>query len=78
MADIMRIDRVVNEGEAINGLQRLGFEVQPAQGRAGLYLVSHPHGGGSRVFTVEQLCSFAEGALVIETFLKAPAGAQQA
>lgn len=73
----MRIDRVLNEGEAINALQRLGFEVWPAQGRAGLYQVSHPAGGGARVFTVEQLCSFAEGALVIETMLKSPAAAQQ-
>ncbi len=70
----MRIDRVLNEGEAINALQRLGFNVQQAQGRAGLYQVSHPQGGGSRVFTVEQLCSFAEGATVLETMLKSPAG----
>ena len=73
----MRIDRVLNEGEALNALQRLGFEVRQAQGRAGLYQVSHPQGGGARVFTVEQLCSFAEGATVIETLLKAPTGAQQ-
>ncbi len=71
----MRIDRVLNEGEAINALQRLGFQVRQAQGRAGLYQVEHPSGGGSRVFTVEQLCSFAEGGLVIETLLKSPAGA---
>lgn len=72
----MRIDRVLNEGEALNALQRLGFDVRQAQGRAGLYQVSHPQGGGLRVFTVEQLCSFAEGATVIETLLKTPAGAQ--
>jgi hypothetical protein len=72
MANHMRIDRVLNEGEAINALQRLGFTVQQAQGRAGLYQVSHPQGGGSRVFTVEQLCSFAEGATVLETMLKTP------
>ena len=71
----MRIDRVLNEGEAINALQRLGFQVRQAQGRAGLYQVTHPTGGGQRVFTVEQLCSFAEGGLVIETLLKSPAGA---
>jgi hypothetical protein len=71
----MRIDRVLNEGEAINALQRLGFEVRQAQGRAGLYQVSHPQSGGARVFTVEQLCSFAEGATVIETLLKSPSGA---
>ena len=69
----MRIDRVLNEGEALNALQRLGFEVRQAQGRAGLYQMSHPSGGGARVFTVEQLCSFAEGATVIESLLKAPA-----
>jgi hypothetical protein len=72
MANHMRIDRILNEGEAINALQRLGFTVQQAQGRAGLYQVSHPQGGGSRVFTVEQLCSFAEGATVLETMVKAP------
>jgi hypothetical protein len=74
----MRIDRVLNEGEAINALRRLGFNVQQAQGRAGLYQVEHPQGGGSRVFTVEQLCSFAEGATVIETMLKSPSGVPQA
>ena len=68
----MRIDRILNEGEAINALQRLGFTVQQAQGRAGLYQVSHPQGGGSRVFTVEQLFIFAEGATVLETMVKAP------
>lgn len=72
----MRIDRVLNEGESLNALQRLGFEVRQAQGRAGLYQVTHPTGGGQRVFTVEQLCSFAEGALVMETILKEPAAAQ--
>lgn len=70
----MRIDRVLNEGEAVNALQRLGFDVRQAQGRAGLFQVSHPQGGGARVFTVEQLCSFAEGATVLETMLKSPAG----
>jgi hypothetical protein len=73
----MRIDRVLNEGESINALQRLGFDVRQAQGRAGLYMVSHPQGGGSRVFTVEQLCSFAEGALVAEAMVKSPAATQQ-
>jgi hypothetical protein len=73
----MRIDRVLNEGESLNALQRLGFDVRQAQGRAGLYQVTHPTGGGQRVFTVEQLCSFAEGALVMETILKEPAGAQE-
>ncbi len=68
----MWIDRVLHEGEAINALQRLGFEVRQAQGRAGLYQASHPQGGGARVFTVEQLCSFAEGATVLETMLKTP------
>ena len=72
----MRIDRVLNEGESLNALQRLGFDVRQAQGRAGLYQVTHPTGGGQRVFTVEQMCSFAEGALVLETILKEPAGAQ--
>jgi hypothetical protein len=73
----MRIDRVLNEGESLNALQRLGFDVRQAQGRAGLYQVTHPTGGGQRVFTVEQLCSFAEGALDMETILKEPAGAQE-
>ncbi len=73
----MRIDRVLNEGESLNALPRLGFDVRQAQGRAGLYQVTHPTGGGQRVFTVEQLCSFAEGALVMETILKEPAGAQE-
>ncbi len=73
----MRIDRVLNEGESLNALQRLGFDVRQAQGRAGLYQVTHPTSGGQRVFTVEQLCSFAEGALVMETILKEPAGAQE-
>ena len=73
----MRLDRVLNEGESLNALQRLGFEVRQAQGRAGLYQVTHPTGGGQRVFTVEQMCSFAEGALVMETILKEPAGAQE-
>ena len=73
----MRIDRIYAEGEAINELRRLGFEVNDAPYREGLYEVSHPLLGGARTFTVEQLTTFAEGAAVIESLLKqtAPQGA---
>lgn len=71
----MRIDRVLAEGEAVNALRRMGFAVQEAAGRPGLYEVSHQQIGGMRVFTIEQLCAFAEGATVIETHLRGMAQA---
>lgn len=74
----MRLDRILSEGEAINALRRMGFDVRESMGRAGLYEVSHATVGGARTFTVEQLTSFAEGASVIESYLKAGAGAAPA
>jgi hypothetical protein len=71
----MRLDRVLSEGEAINALQRMGFQLRESQNRRGLYEVTHPDVGGARTFTVEQLCSFAEGATVIESHLKGTAAA---
>ena len=66
----MRLDRVYSEGEALVALRRLGFEVNEAPLRPGLYEVSHPRVGGSRTFTVEQLCTFAEGAALIDALAK--------
>ncbi len=66
----MRLDRVYTEGEALVALRRLGFEVNEAPLRPGLYEVAHPAIGGARTFTVEQLCTFAEGAAIIEAQLK--------
>ncbi|MBF6590605.1 MAG: hypothetical protein IVW57_08750 [Ktedonobacterales bacterium] len=66
----MRLDRVLSEGEAVTALRRLGFVLQEAEYRPGLFEVSHPLIGGTRVFTLEQLTSFAEGATVIEAYLK--------
>jgi hypothetical protein len=66
----VRLDRVYTEGEALVALRRLGFEVNEAPLRPGLYEVSHPHIGGTRTFTVEQLCTFAEGGSVVESMLK--------
>jgi hypothetical protein len=74
----MRLDRVLSEGEAINALQRMGFQVRESQNRRGLYEVSNPDVGGARTFTVEQLCSFAEGASVIESHLKGAAATARA
>jgi hypothetical protein len=73
----VRLDRVYSEGEALVALKRLGFEVKEAPLRPGLYDVSHPRVGGSRAFTVEQLCTFAEGASLIDALLQqgAPASA---
>ena len=62
----MRLDRVLSEGEAQVALRRLGFDVHDAPGRPGLYEVSHPIIGGARTCTVEQLCFFAEGAVIAE------------
>jgi hypothetical protein len=66
----MRIDRIYAEGEAINLLRQLGFEVKDAPYRDGLYEVSHPNLGGTRTFTVAQLTTFAEGAANVETLLR--------
>lgn len=66
----MRLDRVYTEGEALVALRRLGFDVNEAPLRPGLYEVSHPRIGGARTFTVEQLCNFAEGAEMIDALLK--------
>jgi hypothetical protein len=71
----MRLDRVLSEGEARVALQRLGFEVRDAPGRPGLLEVSHPKIGGARTMTVEQLCFFAEGAVLAEQVIRGiPAG----
>lgn len=66
----MRLDRIYAEGEALNALKLLGFEIKEVPYREGLYEVSHPQLGGTRTFTVAQLTSFAEGAACIETALK--------
>jgi len=74
----MRLDRVLSEGEAVNALRRLGFGLREVENRPGLVEVSHPHIGGTRVFTIEQLTNFAEGAAMIEALLKSAAGAPSA
>lgn len=66
----MRIDRVYAEGEALNALKSLGFEIKEVPYREGQYEVSHPNLGGSRTFTVAQLTAYAEGAACIETLLR--------
>lgn len=73
----MRIDRVLAEGEAINALRKMGFVVHESDGRPGLYEVSHAQIGGMRIFTVEQMCSFAEGAAVIGSNMRAVAATAQ-
>jgi hypothetical protein len=71
----MRLDRVLSEGEAQVALQRLGFEVRDAPGRPGLIEVAHPKIGGARTMTVEQLCYFAEGAVLADQVIRGiPAG----
>ncbi|MBA3824632.1 MAG: hypothetical protein H0X24_12155 [Ktedonobacterales bacterium] len=67
----MRLDRILTEGEAVNALQKLGFTVREAPNRIGQYVVAHAQIGGERTFTIEQLCSFTEGAVVISTHLTA-------
>ena len=62
----MRLDRVLSEGEAQVALGRMGFDVHEAEGRPGLYEIQHPHLGGARTVTVDQLTYFAEGAVVAE------------
>jgi hypothetical protein len=65
----MRLDRVFAEGEAVTALQKLGFRCQEAPNRIGQYVVAHAQIGGERTFTVEQLCTFAEGATIIASHL---------
>lgn len=72
----MRLDRVYSEGEALVALRKLGFEVNEAPLRPGLYEASHRDVGGARTFTVDQLCAFAEGASVIESMLKSEVAAR--
>jgi hypothetical protein len=62
----MRLDRVLSEGEAQVALGRMGFDVHAAEGRPGLYELQHPHLGGAKTVTVDQLCCFAEGAVLAE------------
>ncbi len=71
----MRLDRIFSEGEAVNALRRLGFVVREVENRPGLVELSHPKIGGTRVFTIEQLTSFAEGAATVEAHLTTPSGA---
>ncbi len=66
----MRLDRIYTEGEAITALRNLGYRVQDAPYRPGLYEVDHPDLGGTRTFTEEQLCRFAEGVSSTETLLR--------
>jgi len=66
----MRLDRVFSEGEAQVALRRLKFDVHPAPGRPGLYEVSHPNVGGARTMTVDQMCFFAEGAVIAEQVVR--------
>jgi hypothetical protein len=66
----MRLDRVLSEGEAQVALRRLGFDVHDAPGRPGLYELSHPTVGGARTLTVDQMCFFAEGAIIAEQVLR--------
>ena len=66
----MRLDRIYSEGEALNALRRLKFTVRDANNNPDLYEVEHSQLGGTRTFTVEQLCSFAEGATCLETLLR--------
>jgi hypothetical protein len=74
---IVRLDRVYSEGEALVALRRLGFVVNEAPLRPGLYEASHPLVGGSRTFTVEQLCTFAEGASLIDALSRQSAAVTQ-
>ena len=62
----MRLDRVLSEGEAQVALGRMGFAVQEAEGRPGLYELQHAQLGGAKTVTVDQLCFFAEGAVLAE------------
>jgi hypothetical protein len=66
----MRLDRIYAEGEALNALKALGFEIKEVPYRDGLYEVAHDRLGGTRTFTVAQLTAFAEGAACAETLLR--------
>lgn len=66
----MRLDRIYSEGEAINALRNLGYRIENVPYRPGLYNVDHPELGGTRTFTEEQLCRFAEGVSCTETLLR--------
>jgi hypothetical protein len=63
----MRLDRIYAEGEALNALKSLGFQIKEVPYRDGLYEVAHANLGGTRTFTVAQLTAFAEGAACAET-----------
>ncbi|HST89956.1 MAG TPA: hypothetical protein VLJ14_16405 [Ktedonobacterales bacterium] len=62
----MRLDRVLSEGEAQVALRKMGFDVHEAEGRPGLYELAHPHLGGTRTVTVDQLVFLAEGAALAD------------
>ena len=66
----MRLDRIYAEGEALNALKTLGFEVKEVPYREGQYEVAHASLGGTRTFTVAQLTAFAEGVACAETLLR--------
>lgn len=66
----MRIDRVYNEGEAVNALKEMKFVVEEQPRRPGQFLVSHTEIGGERTMSVEQMCCFAEGASAMMSYLK--------
>jgi len=72
----MRLDRVLSEGEAEVALRRLGFDVHDAPGRPGLLEIAHPNIGGARTVTVEQLCFFAEGAVLADQVVRGVAAGE--
>jgi hypothetical protein len=74
----MRLDRILSEGEAKVALRQLGFDIREAEGRPGLYDVSHPNLGGTRTMTVEQLAVFAEGAALTEQLVRGVVPAEPA
>jgi hypothetical protein len=74
----MRLDRVLSEGEAKTALRQLGFDVREAEGRPGLYDVSHPNLGGARTYTVDQLVYFAEGATLADQLARGVAAREPA
>ncbi|HEX9068042.1 MAG TPA: hypothetical protein VF807_04675 [Ktedonobacterales bacterium] len=69
----MRVDRILNEGEAVNILRRMGFSVRESVSRQGWYEVEHPQLGGGRTFTEDQLCRYAEGLAAAESLFRKPA-----
>jgi hypothetical protein len=74
----MRLDRVLSEGEAKTALRQLGFDAREAEGRPGLYDLSHPSLGGARTFTVDQLVYFAEGAALADQLARGVAAREPA